>query len=457
MLVPGADQGGDMWVRAVLLAAALVLAPPGAHAADLVVWWEEEFSPGEDDATREMMAAFEHKTGKTVELVFLPQDALRARLQGAVDAGEPPDFEFGTTTNRLVARWAREARLAELSSALGPLTALIDKDALAWATLPGGRTGREGLYSMPMVRYTHHIHVWRSLLERAGFQLADIPKEWGPFWSFWCDKVQPAVRRATGRDDVYGVGLTMSADASDTNAGLGQFAEAFTRDWPEPWGSSLADDPTAQATLVEALTGYTAIYKKGCTPPQSVTWTSRGNNDAFLAQSVVMTINTSLSIPSAIRRERPADYLVNVATIDWPTNAYGEPLHLEGNLQGGAVFVAGRHVEAALRFVRFLVEDGWLGLWPSFAGDRYLPVLARLTDQPFWMDPGDPHRMSAVMQVTTHPQVYSAWGLPDPQRRFGDDYTSALRGAVHRVVVDGPEPKQAADEAIARVRQLLSK
>src|SRR3954447_20308778 len=101
-----------------------------------------------------MMAAFEHKTGKTVELTFLSQDVLPGKLQGAVDAGEPPDFEFGTTTNSLVPRWAREGRLVELSAALGPLTGLIDKDALAWATLPGGQTGREGLYGRPIARYS---------------------------------------------------------------------------------------------------------------------------------------------------------------------------------------------------------------------------------------------------------------------------------------------------------------
>ena len=128
-------------------------------------------------------------------------------------------------------------------------------------------------------------------------------------------------------------------------------------------------------------------------------------------------------------------------------------MRLEGNLQGGPVFAAGRHVEVALEFVRFLVRDGWLGLWPSFAGDRYLPVLAKLTDQPFWMDPGDPHRMSAVMQVATHPNVYSFWGLPDAQGRFDDDYASALKGAVHRIVVDGLTPEQAAAEVIARVKQ----
>ena len=67
-----------------------------------------------------------------------------------------------------------------------------------------------------MGRSTNHLHVWTSLLERAGFTLADIPKEWEAFWSFWCDKVQPAVRKATGRDDIWGIGLSMSADAGDT-------------------------------------------------------------------------------------------------------------------------------------------------------------------------------------------------------------------------------------------------
>jgi ABC-type glycerol-3-phosphate transport system substrate-binding protein len=52
-----------MRVRAILLAAALMLAPPAARAADLVVWWEGGFNPEEDQAVRETVAAFEHKTG----------------------------------------------------------------------------------------------------------------------------------------------------------------------------------------------------------------------------------------------------------------------------------------------------------------------------------------------------------------------------------------------------------
>src|SRR4051795_4841962 len=225
------SRGATMQARAVLLAAALVLVPPSARGADLVVWWDEGFAPAEDDAVREMMAAFEKKTGKTVELSFLSGEALWKKLPAAVAAGQPPDFAF-TGADSIWPPMALEGRLTELSAALGPLADLIDPDALAWLTLPNWRTGRDGLYGLPMTRTTTHVHVWKSLLEQAGLSLADIPKEWGPFWSFWCDRVQPAVRKATGRNDIFGIGVAMSAKEYETEIGLRQFADALTRDWP---------------------------------------------------------------------------------------------------------------------------------------------------------------------------------------------------------------------------------
>ena len=35
----------------------------------------------------------------------------------------------------------------------------------------------------------------------------------------------------------------------------------------------------------------------------------------------------------------------------------------------------------------------------NFSGERFLPPMPKLLDQPFWLDPSDPHRMAAVMQV----------------------------------------------------------
>ena len=155
---------------------------------------------------------------------------------------------------------------------------------------------------------THHVHVWKSLLEQAGFTLADIPKEWEAFWAFWCDQVQPAVRQALGRDDVWGVGLTMSVESVDTVNGLNQFMDAYEADYVTRDGRLVIDDPEVRRRLIKAIDGYTAIYRKGCTPPDSVTWTNGDNNKAFLAQNIVMTVNQTLSIPNTLKATRPDDY-----------------------------------------------------------------------------------------------------------------------------------------------------
>ena len=84
-----------MRAQAVLVALALILAPLGAQAADLVVWWEKGYYAQEDEAVREIIAAFEQESGKQVELVFQPQEELPAKIAAALEAGQPPDFAFG--------------------------------------------------------------------------------------------------------------------------------------------------------------------------------------------------------------------------------------------------------------------------------------------------------------------------------------------------------------------------
>ena len=115
------------------------------------------------------------------------------------------------------------------------------------------------------------LHVWKSLLEKAGFTLEDIPKQWDAFWSFWCDRVQPAVRKATGRDDIWGIALNMSVEApGETDVQFTQFVDAYGADYVTRDGRLVIDDPEVRQKLIRAMDSYTAIYRKGCTPPNSV-------------------------------------------------------------------------------------------------------------------------------------------------------------------------------------------
>src|SRR5687768_11145816 len=105
------------------------MAPLGARAADLVVWWQDDFHAQENEAVREIIAAFEQETGRQVELVQPAQGEIPDTVEAALAAGQPPDFLFGASVGRGAAQWAYEDRLAELESGLAPVLDLFDADA----------------------------------------------------------------------------------------------------------------------------------------------------------------------------------------------------------------------------------------------------------------------------------------------------------------------------------------
>jgi multiple sugar transport system substrate-binding protein len=145
-------------------------------------------------------------------------------------------------------------------------------------------------------------------------------------------------------------------------------------------------------------------------------------------------------------------------TIDWPDGVNGQPLVISGFFVRAVVFKAGRNQALAREFVRFLAGEGWLAHWLTFAGDQYVPPMRKLLDQPFWLDPSDPHRMRAAIQILTKPhQDLSSGVVRDHDWRSQRIWDENVWGnAVHRVAAEGISPEQAVDEAIARIKQILS-
>jgi multiple sugar transport system substrate-binding protein len=445
-----------MHAHTVLVALVLILAPLGGRAADLVVWWEKGYYDQEDEAVREIIAAFEQESGKRVELVQPTLDELPGKLKAVLEAGQPPDFAFGVLLQDYSGPWAADDRLVDLTDTVGHFADLFDPDALAWVTWRDPRTGHAATYGLPIGREINHVHVWQSVLNQAGFTIADIPREWEAFWSFWCDQVQPAVRRATGREDVWGVGLPMSAQSTDEDLQFSQFRRAYDADYVTRDGRLVIDDPEMRQRLVKAIGSYANVYRKGCTPPDAVAWGDYDNNKAFLAQRVVMTTNSSLSIPNALKRERSDDYYKNAVTIEWPLGPHGEAFPIAGNVVPAVVFKGGSNVTTAKEFVRFLVAEGWLAHYLDFSAERFLPAMPALLNQPFWLDPTDPHRMASVMQVGARSLAHNYAAASGDWRHQIVNGELVWPTAIHRVAANGVSPAQAVDEAIARIKQILS-
>ena len=246
----------------------------------------------------------------------------------------------------------------------------------------------------------------------------------------------------------------MSGEATDTQVQFFQFLAAYDADYVSRDGRLVIDDPEVRRRLIEAIDAYTAVYRKGCTPPGSITWDSDlDNNEQFLAQAVVMTLNDSLSIPNALKRERPDDYYENTATIEWPLGPDGEAFPIRGMFHG-ARGLQGRPQRRDRQGVRPLPRGRGLARALSrLRGRAHAAADAEATRRAFWLDPSDRHRMAAVMQIASRPMDYCAacdWRYD----LVWEELTWAK--AIHRVAAEGISPEQAVDEAIVRIKEIFS-
>ena len=82
--------------------------------------------------------------------------------------------------------------------------------------------------------------------------------------------------------------------------------------------------------------------------------------------------------------------------------------------------------------------------------------MPKLLEAPFWLDPSDPHRMAlghAASDAAAGPRLRTPRSICGTGRWM----TKAVWAkAVHRVVTENISPEQAVDEAIARIKQILS-
>ena len=133
------------------------------------------------------------------------------------------------------------------------------------------KTGQRALYALPMGRTTNHVHVWKSLLEQAGFTLADIPKQWDAVLVLL---VRPgAAGRAPGHGPRRHLGRRpqhVGRRPSETQFQFLQFLAAYEADYVTRDGRLVHRRAAGPAEAHRRpSTATPPIYRKGCTPPSS--------------------------------------------------------------------------------------------------------------------------------------------------------------------------------------------
>jgi len=437
-------------------------APAMAQQKTITVWFGKGFYKSEDDALLEVIKKFEAKTGIKVELSQYAIQDMIPKTVAALDAGTVPDVAYSDSYDvQAQGKWAYEGKLEDLSDILVPMKSAFAPNTLETAYLYDNVAKKRAYYGFPLKQQSMHVQIWKDMLEKAGFKESDIPTKWEDYWSFWCDKVQPAIRKATGQR-IYGIGQPMGVESTDAFQSFYTFMDAYNVKLVDDDGKLLVDDPKVRENLIKAMKDYTDTYIKGCTPPSSTTWKDPDNNVAFHNKTIVMTHNFTISIAAkwlddennaALTPEQRAAgkkaYEEDIITASFPHKPDGGVIKYRSDVKTGLIFTAAKNKAEGKEFIKFLLEEENVRPYIEGALGRWFPVTTASQQSPFWQ--ADRHRKAVYNQFTggTAPFDFTKnWKFTILNNE------NVWAKAMNRVVSEKVPVDKAVDEMIARIKEV---
>lgn len=453
------------WITLALAGAGLA-AGGVAHAQEkLTVWWVKGFYKAEDDALFAAIKKFEERNkGIKVELSQYPVQDTIPKTVSALDSGNPPDLAYSDVYDfQVTAKWAYDGKLEDITSVIDPIRGKFEPAALSTTFLYNNATQGRAYYAFPIKQQTMHIQYWKDMLADAGFKENDIPKDWKGYWSFWCDKVQPAYRQKTGQRG-FGTGFPMGVDSSDSFYSFLTFMDAYNVKLVNDSGKLLVDDPAVRQGLINAMTDYTSVYGKSCTPPSSTSWKDPDNNVAFHNKTTVLTHNATISIAAkwlddmnnttlteAQRATAKANYTQKIATAGFPSKPDGSKMVYRAAVKTGVIFKDAKNKAAAKKFLAFLMDEANLQPYVEGSLGRWFPVMTKSQQSPFWK--ADEHRTA----------VYNQFMAGTVPFEFTKNYKFTVLNnenvwakAMNRILSEKVPVDKAVDEMIARIKTVAA-
>src|SRR5215468_1090872 len=197
------------------IAAAGTLARPfiaNAAATTAEVWWAQGFVPEEDVAIKKIVDDYQKATGNMIDLTITPFAPQRQKIVAAVQSGIVPDV-FPNNPAEITALYAWDDKLTDVSDVVETQKEEYTETALLNTFCYNRVTKGRSFYGVPDTTAALPNHVWRPLVEKAGFKMEDIPKTWDAYYSFFKD-VQKKLREQ-GMRNVYGLGFQVTAQGND--------------------------------------------------------------------------------------------------------------------------------------------------------------------------------------------------------------------------------------------------
>ena len=421
-----------------------------AAATTAAVWWAQGFAQEEDIAFQKLVADYEKASGNKIDYSIVPFAPLRQKIVSAVTSGSVPDVIPSTPAEATVL-FAWDDKLLDVTDVIETQKAEYTEAALLSAWCYNRVSKARSYYGVPLTTAALPNHIWRPLVEKAGFKIEDIPKTWDAYYDFFKD-VQKRLR-AKGDRHVYGLGLQLTTNGNDPNNVFNYFLIAYggvglvTKD-----GRLHLDDPQVRQAAIKAIAYPADAYKQGFVPPSAVNWNDADDNNAFHARQIVMDLDGTISTEVAIINDKQG--YDDIVTMGLPLSNDGKPVPAQVTNLFGMVPKGAKNAEVGKDFLKFLIQPKVSNEYLKTGLGRNIPAMPSIVkNDPWWS--ADPHVKAYVEQGLLGPTVPEFFVFNPAYAQVRNEHVWGT--AWIDVATGGMTPQAAADKAFKRITDIFAK
>ena len=422
-----------------------------AAATTAELWWVQGFSKEEDAAFKRMVAEYEKASGNKIDDSIIPFAPLRQKEVSAIASGIVPDV-MEVYDREFAALNSWDDKLVDVSDIVETQKADFSPIAVDSCSLYNGVMKKRSYYMVPMKIQGRPFHIWRSLVEKAGYKMSDIPNTWDAFLDFF-KPVQNKLR-AQGMRNIYAYGYQLTANGVDPVGIFNAFLVAYGgKDLVTPDGRLHTDDPQVRAAAAKAIERLTTPFKEGYVPPGVVNWNDADDNNAFHSKLMVMDIDGTISTEIAVYDKK--ELYDDIVTRGLPLGNDGKQLPSQVEVNGPVIPKGAKNLAVAKEFIKYAVQPkvlneylkGGLGRWMVPA-----PEIAK--SDPFWLKE-DPHRTAYTQQTLLGPTMPIHEVFNPAIAQVNAEHLFSF--AMFDVMKEGMAPEAAIDKAFKRVEEIFAK
>jgi multiple sugar transport system substrate-binding protein len=422
-----------------------------AAASTASMWLAQGFVAEEDAAYRAMVANYEKASGNTIEYSIIPFAALRQKAVSAVTAGVVPDLmEVADFQFLYLNAWKNN--FLDVGDVVETQKEHYSENALACGFAYNDDAKKRSYYQVPWKAAAVPFHVWKSLVEKSGQKVADIPNTWDAFHNFF-RPVQDGLRKQ-GMRNIYGLGYQLTATGVDPINTFNAFLIAYGgENIVTPQGQLQTGDPQVKEAAIKAATFMAKAYTDGYVPPVVLNWNDADDNNAFHAKLMVMDFDGTISTEVALYHDK--EQYDDILTLGLPLSNDGKKLPAQVNTFGVVIPRGAKNIPVAKEFMKYAIQPKVLNKYLMAGLGRWtIPFPEIAKNDPFWLKQ-DPHRTAYVNLTLFGPTIPIYEARNPGMAPVGAE--NVQMNAVINVMKNGMTPQAAIDQAFKRIETIFAK